>query len=86
METRTTLPGVQFYTGNFLDGSPRGKGGAPYGKKWAFCLETQHFPDSPNHPNFPSAVLLPGEVYTSRTVYAFSAVEDPADAPGPVTE
>lgn len=73
LEVLTTLPGVQFYTGNFLDGCPRGKEGAPYAKGWAFCLETQYFPDSPNHPAFPSAALAPGAVYESRTVYRFGA-------------
>lgn len=71
MEVLTTMPGVQFYTGNFLDGCPRGKGGAPYDKHWAFCLETQYYPDSPNHPGFPSAVLAAGEIYESKTVYRF---------------
>ena len=73
MEVLTTMPGIQFYTGNFLDGCPRGKGGAPYGKGGAFCLETQYFPDSPNHPDFPSAVLAAGEVFESKTVYRFEA-------------
>ncbi|WP_027481408.1 aldose epimerase family protein [Deinococcus pimensis] len=72
MEVRTTEPGVQFYSGNFLDGSIRGKRGRAYGPRWALCLETQHFPDSPNHPNFPSTVLRPGETYRSRTEYVFS--------------
>ncbi len=71
METLTTLPGIQFYTGNFLDGCPRGKGGAVYGRHGAFCLETQYFPDSPNHIQFPSAVLCAGDVYESKTVYYF---------------
>ena len=71
METLTTLPGIQFYTGNFLDGCPRGKDGAPYAKRWAFCLETQYFPDSPHHKSFPSAVLRAGKAYESRTVYRF---------------
>lgn len=71
LEVLTTLPGVQFYTGNFLDGCPKGKNGAPYAKNWAFCLETQYFPDSPNHPGFPSAVLEAEEVYESKTVYCF---------------
>lgn len=71
MEALTTLPGIQFYTGNFLDGSPKGKGGAPYAKGWAFCLETQYFPDSPHHEEFPSAVLAAGAVYESKTVYRF---------------
>ena len=72
MEVFTTEPGVQFYTGNFLDGSVKGKG-AVYNKHNGFCLETQHFPDSPNKPNFPSVVLKPGEKYTQLTVYKFSA-------------
>jgi aldose 1-epimerase len=67
----TTEPGVQFYSGNFLDGSLVGKRGAPYPHRSAFCLETQHFPDSPNHPEFPSTVLLPGETYSSETVWTF---------------
>ena len=78
METFTTLPGIQFYSGNYLDGCPAGKGGAPYAKRWAFCLETQYFPDSPNRPNFPSCVLRPGEEYRSATVYRFSA-PDPGE-------
>ena len=72
METLTTLPGIQFYTGNFLDGCPAGKGGASYVKHGAFCLETQFFPDSPNQPSFPSAVLAKGQTYVSKTVYRFS--------------
>lgn len=68
----TTEPGVQFYTGNFLDGTITGKGGHQYLKRYAFCLETQHFPDSPNHPNFPSTILKPGTEYQSHTVFAFS--------------
>lgn len=73
MEVRTTQPGVQFYTGNFLDGTAIGKGGTPYEKRFGFCLETQHFPDSPNKPEFPSVVLNPGEEFSSTTIYAFSA-------------
>jgi aldose 1-epimerase len=73
MEVLTTEPGVQFYTGNFLDGSIRGKGGKVYPKRAAFCLETQHFPDSPNQPGFPSVVLKPGGRYQTTTVYRFSA-------------
>jgi len=65
----TTEPGIQFYSGNFLDGTVRGKGGRFYGHRTGFCLETQHFPDSPNHPNFPSTVLRPGQVYRSTTVF-----------------
>ena len=72
MEVMSTQPGVQFYTGNFLDGSLKGIGGA-YIKHGAFCLETQHFPDSPNHPKFPSTVLRPGETYRQTTVYRFKA-------------
>ena len=73
LEVLTTQPGVQFYTGNFLDGSIRGKGGKAYGRRSAFCLETQHFPDSPNKPGFPSTVLKPGETYRESTVFRFSA-------------
>lgn len=72
MEIFTTEPAIQFYSGNFLDGSLKGKG-AIYNKHNAFCLETQHFPDSPNRPNFPSVVLKPGEKYTHLTVHKFSA-------------
>jgi len=71
MEIHTTEPGVQLYTGNFLDGSLIGKAGKAYKKHYAFCLETQHFPDSPNKPNFPSVVLQPGQKYTSVTVHKF---------------
>ena len=71
METFTTMPGIQFYSGNYLDGAPRGKGGAPYARRWGFCLETQFFPDTPNHPNFPSAVLPQGTEYRSTTMYRF---------------
>ena len=73
MEIRTTEPGVQFYTGNFLDGTLTGKGGKVYQKHYAFCLETQHFPDSPNKPDFPSVVLRPGEKYDITTIHKFSA-------------
>lgn len=72
MEVFTTEPGLQFYAGNFLDGSDIGKGGKAYKYRSAFCLETQHFPDSPNHPEFPSTVLNPGETYTQHTIYKFS--------------
>ncbi len=67
----TTEPGVQFYTGNFLDGTETGKGGARYGQHTGFCLETQHYPDSINQPQFPSVVLRPGQLYQSTTLYAF---------------
>ncbi len=72
LEVLTDLPGVQFYSGNYLDGCPAGKGGAPYAKRWGFCLETQFFPDSPHHPNFPSAVLRAGEVWEHTTALRFS--------------
>jgi aldose 1-epimerase len=73
MDVLTTEPGVQFYTGNFLDGSIIGKNGAKYARRSGLCLETQHFPDSPNQPGFPSTLLGPGESYTTDTVYRFSA-------------
>ncbi len=73
MEVRTTEPGIQFYTGNFLDGTIVGKGGTVYRHRAGFCLETQHFPDTPNHPDFPTAVLRPGQEFHSATVYRFSA-------------
>jgi aldose 1-epimerase len=72
MTVKSTQPGVQFYSGNFLDGSVAGKHGHRYLKNDALCLETQHFPDSPNHPSFPSTELRPGQTYHSVTVYAFS--------------
>lgn len=71
MEVWTTEPGLQFYSGNFLDGKDKGKGGKPYEFRTAFCLEAQHFPDSPNQPSFPSTVLRPGETYKQRTIYKF---------------
>lgn len=73
MDVLTTLPGVQFYTGNYLAGCPAGKGGAAYDKRWGFCLETQFFPDSPNHPQFPSCVLRAGETFAHTTVFRFGA-------------
>ena len=72
MEVRTTEPGVQFYTGNFLDDKLAARSGKPYARHSGFCLETQHFPDSPNQPAFPSTVLRPGEEYNSQTIYTFS--------------
>jgi len=72
MEVMTTEPGLQFYCGNFLDGTNKGKGGIVYQHRTGLCLETQHFPDSPNHPDFPSTELKPGEKYTSTTAYCFS--------------
>jgi aldose 1-epimerase len=68
----TTQPGVQFYTGNFLDGSYTGKSGVKYAKRTGFCLETQHYPDSPNQPAFPSTLLKPGETLHTETVFTFS--------------
>ncbi len=72
MEMETTEPGVQFYTGNFLDGKLKGKGGVAYPQHGGFCLEAQHFPDSVHHENFPSIILRPGETYRQTTVYRFS--------------
>ena len=72
MEIFTSEPGLQFYTGNFLDGTITGKVERVYHKHYGFCLETQHFPDSPNQPDFPSTILRPGETYQTRTVYKFS--------------
>ena len=73
MEVLTSEPGLQFYSGNFLDGTFHGKGGKAYTKRSAFCMETQHYPDSPNKSNFPSTVLKPGQTYKSTTIYRFSA-------------
>ena len=73
LEVFTTEPGVQFYTGNFLDGKLSGKGNKAYNKRFAFCLETQHYPDSPNKPEFPTTTLRPGEKYQSQTTWKFSA-------------
>ncbi|HKJ66716.1 MAG TPA: aldose epimerase family protein [bacterium] len=72
MEVYTTEPGVQFYTGNHLDGSTVGKRGVPYEQHFGFALECQHYPDSPHHPNFPSTTLNPGEEYTQTTIYKFT--------------
>ena len=71
LEVSTDQPGVQFYTGNFLDGTFKGKGGKAYTQRSGFCLETQHYPDSPNHPNFPTTALKPGEQYKSTTIFKF---------------
>lgn len=76
LEVDSTLPGVQFYAGNYLDGCPAGKGGAVYARRRGFCLETQYFPDSPNQPGFPSCVLRPGETYQAVTVYRFGTKKD----------
>jgi aldose 1-epimerase len=73
LEVSTTQPGVQFYTGNFLDGTITGKNGQVYKQRYGFCLETQHFPDSPNHPSFPNTILKPGETFREKTVFKFSA-------------
>ena len=71
LEISTTEPAIQFYTGNFLDGTIVGKAGKVYKQHYGFCLETQHYPDSPNQPNFPSAILRPGQVFKSETVHKF---------------
>lgn len=73
IEVYTTEPGIQFYSGNFLTGSITGKGNVVYSKRFGLCLETEHYPDSPNQPQFPSVTLKPGEVYKTTTVYKFSA-------------
>ncbi len=75
LELYTTEPGLQFYSGNFLDGTDIGRDSLPYQFRTAFCLEPQHFPDSPNHDNFPNTVLRPGEVYTQKSVFRFSVVD-----------
>jgi aldose 1-epimerase len=72
MSVYTTEPGIQFYSGNFLNGSITGKYNTVYKQRYGLCLETEHFPDSPNKKNFPPVVLSPGEVYNTQTVYAFS--------------
>ena len=72
MEVLTTEPGLQFYSGNFLNGTHIGKGGVKYEHRFGFCLETQHFPDSPNKPGFPTTVLEPGQTYSSSTIYRFT--------------
>ena len=75
LDVLTTEPGLQLYSGNFLQGGDTGKRGIAYEKRTAFCLETQHFPDSPNHPDFPSTALWPGQTFRSETVYRFSIVK-----------
>lgn len=72
MEVKTTEPGIQVYTANSLTDKDKGKGGKVYGSKSSICLETQHYPDSPNHPNFPSTIVNPGDDYVSTTIYKFS--------------
>jgi len=71
LEVMTTEPGLQFYSGNFLDGTITGKNGVVYAKHYGFCMETQHFPDSPNQPAFPSTILRPGEKYRHTCIYKF---------------
>jgi aldose 1-epimerase len=75
LEIATTEPGIQFYAGNFLDGTLTGKGGAVYKHRTGFCLETQHYPDSPNKPDFPSTTLRPGREYRTRTVFTFGVTK-----------
>ena len=79
LEISTTEPGLQFYTGNSLHADSIGRGGVRYGKRSGFCMEPQHFPDSPNKPQFPSTILRKGELYHSTTVYRFSALHGAAD-------
>ncbi|HJU42443.1 MAG TPA: aldose epimerase family protein, partial [Vicinamibacterales bacterium] len=76
LEVATTEPGMQLYTGNFLDGKIHGKNGLAYARHSGFCLETQHYPDTPNKPNFPSTLLRPGDTYSSRTVFKFDVSKD----------
>jgi aldose 1-epimerase len=71
LEVSTTEPGMQFYAGNFLDGKLTGKGRQSYGRRSGFCLETQHYPDTPNQPNFPTTLIKPGQDYKSQTVFTF---------------
>ena len=75
LDILTTQPGVQFYSGNFLDGTITGKGGKKYQKHWGLCLETQHFPDSPNQTTFPNTILKPGEKYSETTLYKFGVIK-----------
>jgi aldose 1-epimerase len=75
LDIATTEPGLQFYSGNVLDGTIRGKGGRAYAHRTGFCLETQHFPDSPNHPAFPSTILRPGQEYSTKTVFTFGVAK-----------
>jgi aldose 1-epimerase len=72
LKVYTDEPGIQVYSGNFLDGTVTGKGGVVYQQRTGICLETQHYPDSPNKPQWPSVVLRPGETYHSRCIFAFS--------------
>jgi aldose 1-epimerase len=75
LDVATTEPGLQFYSGNFLDGTIRGKAGHVYARRGGLCLETQHFPDSPNQPAFPSTILKPGQVYSTKTVFTFGVTK-----------
>ena len=75
VEITTTQPGIQFYSGNFLDGTIIGKGGKTYKQHWGLCLETQHFPDSPNQSSFPNTIVKPGEKFTEKTVFRFSVLK-----------
>jgi aldose 1-epimerase len=75
LDVATTQPGIQFYTGNFLDGTITGKGGKVYARRFGFCLETQHYPDSPNQPTFPTTILKPGQTYHSQTVFTFGVAK-----------
>ncbi|HYD54560.1 MAG TPA: aldose epimerase family protein [Gemmatimonadaceae bacterium] len=77
LDVHTTEPGLQLYSGNFLDGTTAGKGGRVHGRHGGVCLETQHFPDSPNQPAFPSTILRPGGRFASRTIYTFGVLGDP---------
>ena len=81
MDVLTTEPGLQFYSGNFLDGSDIGKNGRAYNFRTAFCLETHHYPDSPNRPDFPNTILRPGNVFYSHTIYKFSVTPQPERQP-----
>jgi aldose 1-epimerase len=74
MRVLTTEPGLQFYSGNFLDGSVTGKNGPAYTRRHGLCLEAQHYPDSPNQPHFPSTILMPGAKYRQTTIYKFAAL------------
>jgi aldose 1-epimerase len=81
LEVWTTEPGIQLYTGNFLDGTVHGKGGTVYVMRSALCLETQHYPDSPNHPSFPTTELKPGETFHSETIFKFATAKSGEDKP-----
>jgi aldose 1-epimerase len=78
LEVHTTQPGLQFYSGNFMNGKPAGKGSV-YNYRTGLCLETQHFPDSPNAPAFPNTILRPGEIYSQKTLLHFRALKATAN-------